>query len=437
VPTCISSALKTDPPLEARPGVITELVEEHAEEASFLWLQRAVAVDAPNYSPQQFADLDERLEAHIDGLRVAKGEGWKLAEAGLDNEGAEDFFPAGVLAVEAMDGRFADVVDRAEHAPEVVPGLISALGWVGPEFLSGRVKDLLLAPSSFQQMLGVAACALHRRDPGSALDTFVDAGAAAVRSRALRAAGELGRVDLLPHVMTAMTDRKQDARYWATWSAVMLGDRRMALEALVSSALKPGVRQMRSLRLALQTMDMERGHELLQQLTGVADVERLRIIGAGLVGHVRYVPWLIEQMVNPTLARIAAEAFVNITGADFNLDQLEAMPPADFEDGPTDDPADEDVEVPEDVALPWPDVDRVKQWWTKNSARFSSSTRYFLRQPVNEAACTTVLRDGFQRQRVLAAHHLSLLSPGTPLFNTSAPAWRQQRMLSKMGSGVI
>ena len=45
------------------------VVAEHADEASFLWLQRTSAVHAPNYSPQQFADLDERLAAHIDAGR--------------------------------------------------------------------------------------------------------------------------------------------------------------------------------------------------------------------------------------------------------------------------------------------------------------------------------------------------------------------------------
>jgi hypothetical protein len=40
-----------------------------------------------------------------------------------------------------------------------------------------------------------------------------------------------------------------------------------------------------------------------------------------------------------------------------------------------------------------------------------------------------VLKTGLQRQRMLAAHHASLLRPGTPLFNTAAPAWRQKRAL--------
>jgi hypothetical protein len=52
--------------------------------------------------------------------------------------------------------------------------------------------------------------------------------------------------------------------------------------------------------------------------------------------------------------------------------------------------------------------------------------------PVTRAHCIDVLKNGYQRQRILAAHYLCLLDPGTPLFNTSAPAWRQQKLLAQM-----
>ena len=52
--------------------------------------------------------------------------------------------------------------------------------------------------------------------------------------------------------------------------------------------------------------------------------------------------------------------------------------------------------------------------------------------PVTREHCIAVLKTGNQRQRILAAHYLSLLEPGTPLFNTGAPAWRQQRLLAGM-----
>lgn len=411
-------------------GSIRALVSRHLEEAGLLWLERAAAVRAPNYSPAQFAQLDTRLEANLDALRVAGDEGWVLAQALLGDEGADGFFVASVLALEAGDDRFARVVASVSGLPAVARGVGSAMGWVEPRCLSGHVKSLLAASSPVEQMLGLAACALHRKDPGAALQRALLSTDAAVRARALRAAGELGRLDLLPHVTSAIADDHPDAAFWASWSATLLGNRGKALDALAACALRSGPRQRQALQLALQAMDPERGHELLRQLAGAS---RLRVVGAGIVGHVRYVPWLIDAMRLPPLARVAAEAFVNITGADFNLEQLETTRPEGFEDGPTEDPADESVDVPEDTALPWPDQARVNSWWERNRSQFAVSTRSFLGRPVTAESCVGALRAGFQRQRIVAAQQLCVRTPGTPLFNTSAPAWRQRQLLAGMG----
>ena len=66
------------------------------------------------------------------------------------------------------------------------------------------------------------------------------------------------------------------------------------------------------------------------------------------------------------------------------------------------------------------------------AAASRQGTRYFMGAPVTREHCIDVLKNGYQRQRILAAHYLCLLEPGTPLFNTSAPAWRQQRLLADM-----
>ena len=408
-------------------------LDEYADEASFLWLQRANAVHAPNYDPQQFADLDERLAAHIDGLRVAGHEGWEHALALIDNEGAEDFFVPAVLAIEAIDGRFDALIQRAKTLPEVVPGLISALGWVEPQHLGGCVKALLDDASPLRRKLGIAACALHRRDPGSVLDALISGVPDSVRIRAMRAAGELGRIDLLPQLRAALGEAKPELRFWAAWSAVLLGDRTQGLDALAAFALKAGPRQPRAFQFALQALDVAAGHALLLDSAVLPDALRLRIQGAGFIGDVRYVPWLIEQMAQPAVARIAGEAFATITGADFNLEQMEVPPPDDFEDGPTEDPDDENVELPEDITLPWPDAAVVQRWWQANQSRFVAGTRSFMGQPVSRAVCVGVLRGGFQRQRDAAALHLALLEPPAPLFATAAPAWRQQRALAALG----
>lgn len=416
----------------SRGSNLSDQTEEFLGEASFQWLQRTHAVQAPHYSPTQLADLDERLAAHIDGLRVAGDEGWRLAEAALENEGPEDYFPAAVLALEAQDDRFEALVERAKTLQEVAPGLTSALGWVSARFLSGRVRAMLDDTSPLKQKLGIAACALHRKDPGPALDRCLTSGIDSVRIRALRAAGELGRSDVMPALQAALADTKPEVRFWAAWSAILLGDRASGVETLADLALKPEQRQLQALQLALQANEAKAGHELLLRLDGIPNALRLRILGSGHIGDPRYVPWLMDRMSEPAVARIAAEAFVNVTGADFTLNQLESLPPQEFEEGPTEDPDDENVELPEDIALPWPNVERIRHWWQANSGKFQSGQRYFLGEPISVPHCRHILREGFQRQRIAAALYLSLLQPGTHLFPTSAPAWRQQRWLARI-----
>jgi uncharacterized protein (TIGR02270 family) len=179
-------------------------------------------------------------------------------------------------------------------------------------------------------------------------------------------------------------------------------------------------------------MGLSQAHELLSVLAQDPARQRRLIQGSGIAGDFVYVPWLIKHMADDKTARLAGEAFSTITGADLEKLRLDRGRPEDFESGPNDDPADPNVDMDEDDGLPWPDPGRIQNWWAANESRFQKGTRYFMGAPVTREHCIDVLKNGYQRQRILAAHYLCLLEPGTPLFNTSAPAWRQQRLLAKM-----
>jgi uncharacterized protein (TIGR02270 family) len=179
-------------------------------------------------------------------------------------------------------------------------------------------------------------------------------------------------------------------------------------------------------------MSLTGARDFLRVLPDESGRWRWLLDGAGIAGDPALVPWLIQQMQEQKSARAAGEAFTLITGADLALLDLERKPPEDFQFGPNDDPDDPNVDMDPDDGLPWPDVKKVEAWWHANEARFQKGTRYFMGQPVTKEHCIHVLKTGYQRQRVLAAQYLCLLEPGTPLFNTSAPAWRQQRLLAAM-----
>lgn len=420
--------------------VTADQIETYRDEAAFLWTQRRDALDAPHYSPRQFADLDDQLAAQLDGLAEAGDEAWPPCEAALINDCAEDFFVAGVLALNGRAAAWSSLVRRAREAPEAAPGLAAALAWVGPNEAL-QAEALMSAEDSLSRRLTLEAYGAHRLDAGERWSVSMRSTNAGERARALRLAGELGRVDGLNAVLELISDEKSEPRFWALWSGVLLGDRGKALAALTGAALRPGTRQMDAFRLAVLALPVEDGHRLLVEAESMAGAARLRVIGAGLSGQLRYVPWLVDQMTQPALARIALEAFCLIVGADVNVDGLEATPPEDLEEGPNEDPEDDDVELPVDVALPWPQVERVRAWWLSHQSRLPALTgqpataRYFLGEPLSELQCLRVLRDGHQRARALAALHLCLLRPGTPLFPVEAPAWRQRRRLDVLGAG--
>jgi uncharacterized protein (TIGR02270 family) len=184
--------------------------------------------------------------------------------------------------------------------------------------------------------------------------------------------------------------------------------------------------------LVLKVVTPKRAKALLASLAKDPALIRTVIRGVAMAGDPHYVPWLIVQMEDLKLARLAGEAFSFITGLDLAYLDLECKPPEGVEIGPNDDPDDANVAMVEDDGLPWPDVAKVTGWWQANGMRFDAGHRYFIGAVPTPATCLEVLKAGFQRQRIAAAEYLCLFSPGTPLFNTAAPSWRQQRLLARM-----
>jgi uncharacterized protein (TIGR02270 family) len=409
--------------------IIRSIVEQHAEEAAFLWLLRDAAVDAPHYALRHLARLDERVEAHIDGLRVAGEPGWEIALAQLEeHEEAGEVFAAGVLALESQDASRIDrVVALTEAAPELTRGLISALGWVAPERLRGTVKAFLDSASPQRRLLGLAACSVHRVDPASYLRARVEDAAPIVRARALRLVGELGRAELAREVQAALRDEDAAARFWAAWSAGLVGARDPAIPILQEHAEGTGVYKSRALDLALRIMPQTAAMHWLRGLNSHPEHARLAVIACGIIGDPAFVPWLMGRMALPELARVAGESFSMITGIDLAYDDLETDAPADLEAGPTDHPDDQNVAMDQDDNLPWPDPALIHDWWQTNGARFPAGTRHLLGRPLSPEACQHALAHGFQRQRRAAAFELALARPDTPLFNWCQLERVQQR----------
>lgn len=407
-----------------------KVVEVHLDEAPFLWILRDRASLAANYSLRDLADLDERVEAHVDGLRVAGAGGWSLCEKALGSGDPGVVFVAAVVAFgSAHASRIDAVLQAAISSTEAGRGLISAIGWVPFEMVAGIIAPLLDAEDPALRRLAIAGHAVHRRDPGQALANACSATDPSLRARACQAAGELGRADLLPRLSESLSEPDPEVRFCAAWAAARLGDRADAvIQSLRDTAVTGGPEAERSLDAAMRAVSSDHATGWFNELRQDPQRLRLAVQGAGAIGDPGLVPLLIELMDNDEVCRVAGQAVTCITGIDLAYIDLDRDAPMDYEGGPNDRPEDENVAMDSDDDLPWPDTNRVAQWWESERRRFRSENQYLWGQPKTEGTLPDVLRTGTQSVRGAAALELGLRTLG-PLFEVRAPGSRQLGLL--------
>ena len=212
---------------------------------------------------------------------------------------------------------------------------------------------------------------------------------------------------------------------------MLLGNRGAAFEALANTALADREYRATAFPLVLQGMPLEASHGVLQALASRQNQQRWVIQGSGVVGDPAYVPWLIRRMEHPPDARLARRGLHACHRSRHHGTESGDDGAGGLRSGPNEIPDDPNVEMDPDDGLPWPDAKRSSMVGGQRDS-IPRGQRYFMGAPVTREHCIDVLKNGYQRQRILAAHYLCLLDPGTPLFNTSAPAWRQQRLLAQM-----
>ncbi|MHC6225676.1 TIGR02270 family protein [Pseudomonas sp. X10] len=410
---------------------IPSMIDQHAEEACFLILLHDYAVHAPHYDLDDLSKLDERIDAHLDGLRIADPVGLETLLAQLGPHALGEMFASALLAFETKN---AEVLSRlSEHLKSTVEterGYLMALGWLDWERVSPWIDRMLASPAPLFRRLGLAACGMHRHDPGPTLLSELSHADPGVLARAARTAGELRRRDLMPTIRAHRLHEDAATRFWANWATAQMGDEH-ALEPLRQFAERPGEFQYRALCVLLAWQKRERSIAWIHQLIQNPEQRRIGIQAIGLLGDPVSVPWLIQQMNNLPYARVAGEAFSLITGADLVLLDLELQDLPDFDAGPSDAPEDPNVVMDPDEDLPWPDPQPIAAWWQAHGGDFQAGVGYVLGLQQSESSFQRALARGQQRQRIAAACGIARFRPAEVLFPTSAPAWRQKMLLGE------
>ncbi|MEK1943007.1 MAG: TIGR02270 family protein [Pseudomonas sp.] len=410
--------------------IIPPVLDQHAEEASFLAILRDYAVGAPNYDLSHLGKLDKRIDAHLDGLHIAGLKGLNLLLEQLRRNASGEVFAATVLAFQM--GNSPALSTLGEHLRTNEEGeryFAAALGWLQWNLVQPWVERLLVSPEPLFRRLGLAACGMHRHDPGPALLSALGNSDPSVLARAARTAGELRRRDLMQPIRLHRLHADDALRFWANWATAQMGDEE-ALPILQQFAERPGRFQQRALHVVLAWQARDASMAWIRRMTQIPEQRRIAIKATGLFGDPVALPWLLQQMQDVPMARVAGEAFNQITGIDLAMHDLERRDNPDYDAGPSDDPNDPNVAMDEDENLPWPDAGLIQTWLHSNGGGLQNGTAYLLGEPFSEAACWRVLTSGNQRQRLVAAGLLARYVPTRAVFPVSAPVHRQRRLLN-------
>jgi len=386
-------------------------------------------VRSPAYTLDDLTELDERLEAHLDGLRLAGEEAWQVCQQEFGWGDPGEIFTGAIIAFGSQrETWISQLLEYAAESPRQMRAVVSALGWMSWQAAAPHLRQLLSSENPDYRYIGIAGAAVHRTDLGALLEDVLRDEAPLVRARALRAVGELGRVDMLNYCLQGLTSDDDDCRFWAAWSTLLLGDL-SALGMLQRVVENNAPHAERAADIVVRRMISQDAIQWLYQLAENPENQRLAIKLAGVIGDSALVPWLIQAIKTPELARIAGEACSMITGVDISAQGLEGNPPEGFQSGPTDEPEDEDIEVDPDDDLPWPDVMKVTEWWLAEQRKCTAGTRCIRGKPISTELLLETLKFGTQPLRASAAMEAALLKANRSLFDVGARGGWQQAVL--------
>lgn len=391
----------------------------HAENAAFVAAQLRLGQDGPNFRLVEIFDLELRLAGHLDALVIGRDAGLELAleNLAIAAEYGEIFTAFHLFLHARPDLRLTDLAPPGVLVWDQVAALGAAAAWCAPTLMAARMRDWITGLDPMAAWIALDVCGRRRIDPKGHLGPLLAHRDPRVAARAMRLAAELGRADLVPDLVRLADGGDPDLRFRAAWAAALLGDRRTApviLAAHVTPATPAQQARMTAELLPL-VMDDRAARAAISRLMSDRLTERWGIVATGALGAADTLDWLLRQMAEPVLSRIAGAAFCRITGARLSAESLEL---AEFPDDPDDPvvaacPQESFIEA----KLYWPDPEKLARWLAPNRARFVAQTRYLLGvaawtiQPPIETVAT------YQLDQRATALEIATRAPDAPLPN--------------------
>ena len=408
------------------------VVEQHVDEAAWLWLTREHLAIAPDVDLRALRRFDDRLCGHLAGIAASPDLACELAAQSLSPDRGATVFVGAFAAFVSFDETFARrIALTVMGAPGCAFAAGSALAWLPTDTSIHWQSRLLAAPTAALKLAGLIGAQLRSEETGEGLDRFFHAGEPQLRAQICRVAAQKRRRDWLSLVerLLSRDERDPDVRFESARASLMLGGEAgvQELQACAADAARTAIARKAAETLS-RCMPPDRARQWIRDYGRSGGDLRMLIAAMGAHGDPSAVPWLIRHTHDERVSRIAGEALCMITGVDLRVEDLDRAPESENSDVGGDERATPVAQ--EDARLPLPDPDRIEAWWREKAASYKAGCRYVAGHECTEPGMVLALRNGTQRQRMAAAlEHGRWLPPGRPQFDACAPATRQVNQL--------
>lgn len=356
----------------ARARHIADLLQVHAEDLAFLWGQRREALISPRHTLREFGELNERLEAHVQGLLVAGPTALvamlqpQLAAPDRDESFAVAY---ALLRLGEAASTHAVVVEFSRANGPTQAGLCDALSLAPHALFAAEMQSALDQAKPITAASAAVALANHRLLAADSprLAQMLEDGDAAVcelawrtlpiaDAGATRPAPKRPFKHALAHAAPAVRNAAWAAAAWSGQARAMPLLRQMAAEGDV---------------VALHWLAVLGGDEdaaLLQRAALAIDDATARGALLARYGNPSALNALVHWMdgADFALAVASRETFTRITGADIR-GQRKTLPVPDDADAFT-------REMAADVWLP--DVAKARALMERHSAEWAAGSRW-------------------------------------------------------------
>ena len=379
-----------------------EIPMKMAENAAFFWLLHEQAIHSPDYELKNILELEERIDAQLEGLLLYGEAGWKACEAALQFEDAGEVFTAAVLAFKSGNHKWIKMaVETGCLNQRTYQALLTAIVWLPLETVKNWIIKFMQAENPAYLCLGICACALHGKQCGEILNAALNnqqiKKAPGYFSYLIHAAGVMQRKELLTEIIPHLQDENPQIAFSSIRAALLLGDKSKA-SLLKSLIFEKTELSESALNLAFRVLPKKDAQAWAKELGKNPEHLRKLIIALGIMGDCATLPWLIKQMSENRYSQLAGYSFSMITGLDLKINNMTKTPTL--------------IEIDErdelDRKLPWPDEIKISQWYEKNSQNFEPEQRYLAGEIINQENLYQILRQGKQTQRVAARLELQL-----------------------------